>query len=167
MVSLLGKGNMPYPLLNQYGAYQPTYPIQQQYQQQFAQSQLPQQPIHGFVRVAGFEGAKAYQMPPNSEMPLFDLESDTLFIKTTDGTGFPTIKVCDVTQRQQESGQPTQEYMTRAEVGSMYQDLASQIEQMRGVINGLVPNAAAAAQPNAGENVTASTNDGWKPTAAG
>ena len=30
-----------------------------------------QQPVHGFVYVTGPDGANAYQMPPNSEMPQF------------------------------------------------------------------------------------------------
>lgn len=50
------------------------------------------QPIQGLVKVTGLEGAKAYQMPPNSAMPLFDANSDIMYVKTTDGAGFPTIK---------------------------------------------------------------------------
>lgn len=52
---------MPYPYQPPYQPYQPYQPTQYQYQQ----------PVHGFVYVAGIEGAKAYQMPPSSEMPLF------------------------------------------------------------------------------------------------
>lgn len=121
-----------------------------------------QQPIHGFVYVTGLEGAKAYQMPPNSEMPLFDSTSDTLFIKTTDGAGFPTIEPCDVLKRGK-SDPEQQEYVTRAELDSSYRDLAAQLEQMKEAINGLVPPAAAtaaghAAKPNAG----VPSDDGWQ-----
>lgn len=39
-------------------------------------------------------------MPPNSEMPLFDSTNDgVMFIKTTDGAGFPTITVVDCKRR--------------------------------------------------------------------
>ena len=51
-----------------------------------------QQPINGLVSVTGIDGAKAYQLPPNSSMPLFDNGSDVLYVKTTDGAGFPTIR---------------------------------------------------------------------------
>ena len=44
------------------------------------------------VAVSGMEGAKAYQMQPNSAVPLFDNSKDILYIKTTDGANFPTIK---------------------------------------------------------------------------
>lgn len=50
------------------------------------------QPVNGLVRVTGIEGAKAYQMPPNSSMPLFDGNEDILYVKTTDGAGFPTVR---------------------------------------------------------------------------
>ena len=114
---------MPYP--NYYQPYQP-------YQ--------PQQPIHGFVYVAGIEGAKAYQMPPNSEMPLFDSTSnDVMFIKTTDAAGYPTIKPV----RCIEIEQPSNEAVTRDDLNRMYKDLASQVEQLKGAINGLVSTATA------------------------
>ena len=50
------------------------------------------QPVNGLVRVTGIEGARAYQLPPNSVMPLFDGNEDVFFLKTTDGGGFPTLR---------------------------------------------------------------------------
>ena len=44
------------------------------------------------IRVTGFDGAKAYQMPPNSSVALFDSNEDIFYVKTTDGAGFPTIR---------------------------------------------------------------------------
>lgn len=44
------------------------------------------------VKVSGLDGAKAYQMPPNSSVALFHESEDILYVKTTDGAGFPTIK---------------------------------------------------------------------------
>lgn len=37
------------------------------------------------TRVTGLEGAKAYQMPANSTVALFDNNDDLMYIKTTDG----------------------------------------------------------------------------------
>ena len=67
---------MPYqnpylPMGNQFPQYQP-----QGYMTAGGTYGMAQQPIHGFVYVTGIEGAKAYQMPPNSEMPLFDSTSE-------------------------------------------------------------------------------------------
>lgn len=44
------------------------------------------------TRVTGEEGAKAYQMAPNSSAALFDGNEDIFYLKTTDGAGFPTIR---------------------------------------------------------------------------
>ena len=51
-----------------------------------------QVPQNNLIRVTGIDGAKAYQMSPNSSVALFDSESDILYVKTTDGAGFPTIR---------------------------------------------------------------------------
>lgn len=39
------------------------------------------------TRVTGEEGAKAYQMAPNSSAALFDGNEDIFYLKTTDGAG--------------------------------------------------------------------------------
>ena len=48
---------------------------------------------NNLIRVNGIDGAKAYQMPPNSTAALFDGNDDLMYIKITDGAGFPTIKI--------------------------------------------------------------------------
>ena len=122
---------MPY----QTQPYQPTMPTG------YAQ----QTPVHGFVYVNGIEGAKAYQMPPNSEMPLFDSTSDgVMFIKQTDGAGYPTITVVDCKRR----GDEATGTVTRGDLDKMYSDLAAQIEQLKEAINGTVPAATSTAEPD-------------------
>ena len=59
--------------------YQPYYNSFQPYNQ-------------SLTRVTGIDGAKAYQMAPNSTAALFDANDDYLYIKSTDGAGFPTIR---------------------------------------------------------------------------
>lgn len=48
--------------------------------------------VNGLIRVTGREGAMAYPLGPNSVVPLFDGEEDILYVKSTDGAGFPTIR---------------------------------------------------------------------------
>ena len=136
------------PMLTQPG--NPSVPVQQQ-------------PVHGFVYVTGIDGAKAYQMPPNSEMPLFDSTGDFMYIKTTDGAGFPTIKVCKVRETQPVESATSSEYVTREELDRTYRELAGQLEQMKGVIYGAVPAAAAATEPNTGKIAGNQADDGWQP----
>lgn len=44
------------------------------------------------IRVNGLDGAKAYQMMPNSNIALFDGNDDVFYIKSTDGGGFGSIR---------------------------------------------------------------------------
>lgn len=75
----------PNMYLPQYSGYsQPNWSYQTQ--------AVTSQPINGLVSVTGIEGAKAYQLPPNSSMPLFDGNQDLLYVKTTDAAGYPTIR---------------------------------------------------------------------------
>ena len=73
-------------------AYNPSMYMPQAYQTVYQPPIQYQQPVNGLVSVTGIEGAKAYQMPPNSAMPLFDADSDILYLKTTDSAGYPTIR---------------------------------------------------------------------------
>ena len=53
----------------------------------------PQEQTQNLIRVNGIDGAKAYQMPANSTVALFDSNEDILYIKNTDGAGFPSIRM--------------------------------------------------------------------------
>ena len=44
------------------------------------------------IRVSGMDGAKAFQMAPNEVVALFDEGDDVLYVKSTDGAGFPTVR---------------------------------------------------------------------------
>ena len=98
---------------------QNTYiPRQQSFQMQQPQMgmQPPQmgvmQPV-GLTRVTGIDGAKAFQMPPNSVAALFDGGEDIFYIKSTDGAGFPTIKAFSFTPIEARTTQA--EFVTRQE----------------------------------------------------
>lgn len=69
------------------------------------------------TRVTGEEGAKAYQMAPNSSAALFDGNEDIFYLKTTDGAGFPTIRKFKFEEIQAKTPEPAEEsdYITREE----------------------------------------------------
>lgn len=96
--------------------YMPQY--NQPASQNWAYQQPMQQPVSGLVSVTGIEGAKAYQLPPNSSMPLFDKDSDTLYVKTTDGAGFPTIRAFRFEPMEQEQA-PQADYVPRTEFDAL------------------------------------------------
>lgn len=89
-----------------------------------------QRPVEGLVRVTGLDGAKMYQLPPNSSMPLFDGNEDVFYVKTTDGAGFPTIRTFRfVPVDEQPSVQGG--WATRVEL----LELARQIEELKGALH--------------------------------
>lgn len=70
------------------------------------------------TRVTGLDGAKAYQMGPNSTAALFDNDQDRMYIKITDGAGFPTIRVFDFSEVDPaaEARAQAPDYITRKEM---------------------------------------------------
>lgn len=82
-----------------------------------AASQAPQD---GLIRVHGMEGAKAYKMPANSRVALFDDTDDIVIIKMTDGAGFPSYRRARLEWIEDE---PESDYMTRAEFRKEFEEL--------------------------------------------
>lgn len=50
------------------------------------------------TRVNGRAGAEMYQMAPDSSVLLLDESAPVIWVKTTDGAGFPTIKAFGLTE---------------------------------------------------------------------
>lgn len=71
----------PYAGMNSYTGMNAT-----QRMNQFSQPQ-------SLIKVNGVGGASAYQMAPNSTVALFDNNDDIMYVKNTDGAGFPSIRV--------------------------------------------------------------------------
>lgn len=77
------------------------------------------------TRVTGLEGAKAYQMSANSVAALFDAAEDVMYIKSTDGAGFPTIRVFEFVERKEAPVQTAQsgEFASRKEFEELKQEV--------------------------------------------
>lgn len=86
----------------------------------------PQRNQMQLIRVTGMEGAKAYQMPPNSVVPLFDADNDIMYVKSTDGAGFPTIRTFAF-QPIENKQEPEQQYVTREEFDAAMKHLREAI----------------------------------------
>lgn len=79
-------------------SYTPYYTPVQPQAQNVAPVQSPVQ--NGIIWVSGEAGAKAYLVAPNSTVQLWDSESQTIYLKSADASGMPTIKVLDYTIRE-------------------------------------------------------------------
>lgn len=108
------------------------------YQQPY-QAQSPYQPPQRgeIIRVNGRGGAEAFQLMPNSSIMLLDANDPIVWVKTTDGAGYPTLVPYTITPYQ-----PAQE-ITNA-------DLLTRIERLEAMINGKPDPANAGQQEPAG-----------------
>lgn len=52
------------------------------------------------VRVNGRPGAEAFQMAPNSQTLLLDETAPIVWLKTTDGAGYPSLTAYEITPAQ-------------------------------------------------------------------
>lgn len=123
--------------------YQPYYP--QQYQQQYQpqpQMQVQQNaPANGnLIWVQGEAGAKSYLVAPNSTVQLWDSEKQTIYLKSADASGMPSMKTLDYTIRDLPAvnapvtaSAPAVEYVTKSELQALY----GRIEALQTRINEL------------------------------
>ena len=70
--------------------YQPMY---------YPQYQQPAQQNNSVIWVQGEAGAKSYLVAPNTTVQLWDSEAQTIYLKSADASGMPSIKVLDYTIR--------------------------------------------------------------------
>lgn len=59
----------------------------------------PQQTPQSLIWVQGEAGAKSYLVAPNSTVTLWDSEGQTIYIKSADASGMPSIRTLDYTIR--------------------------------------------------------------------
>lgn len=93
------------------------YPNMYQFQQNF------QPQGNQLIRVTGIEGARAYQMNANSTVALFDSGSDVMYIKSTDGAGFPTIRTFTFEEVRPATVPTVNDYVSRAEFEELKKEL--------------------------------------------
>lgn len=61
----------------------------------------------GLIWVQGEAGAKSYMVAPNNTVQLWDSESQTIYLKSADASGMPSIKTLDYTIREARNGANT------------------------------------------------------------
>ena len=113
--------------------FQPQYPMN--YNQMYQQPQRN----NGIIWVQGKEGAKAYQLMPNSNAVLMDSDVDGVFyIKVSDNVGMCTLRKFKFTEITNEETAPVDvsNYITRDEFNKAIQEL-----------KGVTANAKSTIQP--------------------
>lgn len=95
-------------LLNQFKS-----PYQPQMQMNPVPQQVPQvpatQPSNDIIWVQGEAGAKAYLVAPNATVTLWDSENQTIYIKSADASGIPSMRILDWSERNAQKPQEKHE----------------------------------------------------------
>ena len=107
-------------------AYNNGFPMNynQMYPQMPIMPQMPQsQPNDSLIWVQGETGAKSYLIAPNKTVPLWDSEAQTIYLKSADASGMPSMKVLDYTIRENANtplrdpiNRKEEEYVTKEEL---------------------------------------------------
>ena len=103
----------------------------------------------------GEAGAKSYLVAPNTTVQLWDSERQTIYIKSADASGMPSIKTLDYTIREIPQNSvslapesPSVAFATKDEVNM----LAEQLEALKGKIDGLTAKPAGRQRKETADN---------------
>lgn len=127
-----------------YPQYQQTpMPVQQSAQTAFQVQQQAQS--QNMIWVQGEAGAKSYLVGPNTTVQLWDSEAQTIYLKSADASGMPSMKILDYTIRDNQQTQiqspvqppisespvPVGDYVTQEEFKAFERDMKKQISSLK------------------------------------
>lgn len=144
-----------YPIgYNPYGVYPSGYQQmaqQPQIQQQMQSAQMPvanQAPAtSGIIWVSGLAEAQAFPVVANSAVALWENSGKTIFLKSSDATGKPSLRIYDLVERKESSSasfgavdEKAQDYASRNDVTAIAETvkgILGDIEQIKGDLYGM------------------------------
>lgn len=114
------------------------------FQNPYAQYQTPQYqnpllyPKNGIIWVQGIEGAKAYQIAPNSNAMLLDSETEGRFyIKTSDNIGMCNLRVFEYSEitntPKAETSVDLSQYVTKNELSEILKSMKGELANEQSV----------------------------------
>lgn len=119
--------------------YQPYYPPQYQPAQQMQQPPA-QQPMNAssIIWVQGEAGAKSYLVAPNNTVQLWDSENQTIYLKSADASGMPSMKILDYQIREATPqiqqppvvAQTQTDYVTRTELDAFESKINAKFDKL-------------------------------------
>ena len=94
--------------------------------------QYPQYQQNGIVWVQGEAGAKSYLVAPNQTVQLWDSEAQTIYLKSADASGMPSMKILDYTIREASQPMPkiaSGDYVTREELQRFREEILETVRK--------------------------------------
>ena len=118
MVDMGNLGNQPMGVQQQ----QPYWkPVQQQ----------PAQPTVYDIPVNSEEEAMAYQAAPNTILKMWDSNKQSIYIKSVDMTGIPTMKILDYTIRKQSNPASTEAGISKEDFAYLKDQVSALTKQLK------------------------------------
>lgn len=114
--------------------YQVAPQIPQPVPPQMVQPQ-PSQPVNSnLIWVQGEAGAKSYLVAPNNTLTLWDSEAQTIYLKSADASGMPSMKILDYTIRDNQApkaplNEKADEYVTKDELTTFKHEVKEMIKK--------------------------------------
>lgn len=94
---------------------------------------------NGITWVSGEAGAKAYLVAPNNTVQLWDSEAQTIYLKSADASGMPTMKILDYTIRDNSTQTVNPvvqaDYVTREEFNALVEKFNHLTDRKKGKAN--------------------------------
>lgn len=97
-----------------------------------------QQNDSGIIWVSGEAGAKSYLVGANKTVPLWDSEAQTIYLKSADASGMPSMKILDYTIRNDANmalktpfGDKNVDFVTRDELTALKSEISKKIEEIK------------------------------------
>ena len=91
-------------------------------------SYQPAQNQQGMIWVQGEAGAKSYMVAPNNTVQLWDSEAQTVYIKSADASGMPSMKILDYKIREASQAAPAvdgRSYATKEEIDGILKQIST------------------------------------------
>lgn len=119
----------------------PYQPQQMQPQTQPTATPQVQTSTNDIIWVQGLAGAKAYLVAPNNTVTLWDSESPTIYVKSADGSGIPSMRILDFKERTENAPQPPKEHVCQCgdkfipkseltEINGKFDDIFERLKQL-------------------------------------
>lgn len=110
------------------------FPYYQPYNSYLPPTYQPPQQNNSIIWVGGSAEAQAYPVAPNNAVVLWEQSGKTIYMKSADATGKPSLRVYDIVER---GAEQEDEFVKKSDLVAALSGITSEIEQMKGDLYGV------------------------------
>lgn len=122
-----------YPMYQQPQYQQPIQqPVQQPIQQTAPQTYSPVINQNGIIWISGEQEAAMYPIAPNNAVALWAKDGKTIYLKSADATGKPTMRIYDLVERAESVSEATEKADRKSDEYATKRDLAAVVGVVKG-----------------------------------